>query len=60
MSRTARTREYFTDPRNMSTIVRRNAVASSAFEGASAKAMKVISDRHHDSKASSKKRASGS
>ena len=60
MSRTVRTREYFTDPRNMSTIVRRNAVASSAFEGASAKAMKVSSNKHYDNKASSKKHVSSS
>jgi hypothetical protein len=60
MSRTTKTREYFLDPQNMLAIIRRNAIASSAFEGASARALKVVADRHQDNKASSKKRASGS
>lgn len=60
MNRTVRTRESFTDPRTMSATVRRNAMASSAFEGASAKALRISSGKRHDSKASSKKSSSGS
>jgi len=60
MSRIIRTREAFLDPRNMSATIRRNAIESSALEGASPKALKACAAKPHDSKASSKKRSSGS
>ena len=61
MRRTVKTSEYFKNPRNMARIVRENAVASSAFEGACAQAIRLSSDGAHRRRiASSKKRASGS
>lgn len=61
MKRTVKSSDYFKDPRNMSRIVRENAVASSAFEGACPQAIRLSSaDTHRKRIASSKKRASGS
>lgn len=62
MKRSVKTSEYFKNPQNMTRIVRENAVASSAFEGASAQAIRLSNgdDAHRRRIAASKKRASGS
>ena len=61
MKRSVKTSEYFKNPQNMTRIVRENAVASSAFEGTCAQAIRLSNgDAHRRRIASSKKRASGS